>query len=61
MESQFRSLLVDDFRSSTFVSFDIDSISGSDCPGVSCPATVGLTAEEALRISFEAGKSQKVC
>ena len=38
-----------------FVSFDIDSISGSDCPGVSCPSTVGLSAEEALSIARLSG------
>ncbi len=41
----------------TFVSFDIDAISGSDCPGVSCPATVGLTAHEALQICEIAGRN----
>ena len=25
-----------------FVSFDVDAISGSDCPGISCPSAVGL-------------------
>ena len=32
-----------------FVSFDIDSIAGDDCPGVSCPATIGLSALDAVR------------
>jgi len=44
-----------------FVSFDIDSISSSDCPGVSAPGSVGLTAQEAIDICFEAGKNPKVC
>jgi hypothetical protein len=43
-----------------FVSFDIDSISGADCPGVSCPATVGLTAFDAVSICFIAGLHPRV-
>lgn len=43
-----------------FLSFDIDSIRGSDCPGVSCPATAGLTADMALRFCFLAGKHPRV-
>lgn len=43
-----------------FVSFDIDSIMGSDCPGVSCPAAVGLTVDEALAMCFAAGACEKV-
>jgi formiminoglutamase len=43
-----------------FVSFDIDSIRASDCPGVSCPGTRGLTADQALDICFQAGKSPRV-
>jgi len=39
----------------TFVSFDIDSIRGADCPGVSCPAVIGLSSQEALDIAFAAG------
>jgi len=39
-----------------FISFDIDSISGADCPGVSCPAVIGLSAQEALDIAFAAGQ-----
>ena len=39
----------------TFISFDIDSIKGADCPGVSCPAVIGLSAQEAFDISFAAG------
>lgn len=44
-----------------FVSFDIDAIASSDCPGVSSPANVGLTAQEALDICFLAGHNPKVC
>ena len=40
-----------------FLSFDIDSIAGRDCPGVSCPATVGLSAEDAISICHRAGLS----
>jgi len=43
-----------------FISFDIDSISGADAPGVSCPATIGLSAQEALDICFCAGQCKKV-
>eukprot|EP00002_Diphylleia_rotans_P011807 TRINITY_DN2322_c0_g1_i3.p1 TRINITY_DN2322_c0_g1~~TRINITY_DN2322_c0_g1_i3.p1 ORF type:complete len:253 (-),score=63.98 TRINITY_DN2322_c0_g1_i3:29-787(-) len=44
----------------TFVSFDLDAVEGCHAPGVSCPATIGLSAEEALEICFEAGRSPKV-
>jgi formiminoglutamase len=47
----------DQRRLKTFFSFDIDSISGADCPGVSCPGTHGLSSEEALALAFEAGFS----
>jgi formiminoglutamase len=43
-----------------FVSFDIDAVQGSDCPGVSCPGSVGLTAQDAMDISRMAGKNPKV-
>eukprot|EP01129_Flabellula_baltica_P009747 TRINITY_DN4036_c0_g1_i2.p1 TRINITY_DN4036_c0_g1~~TRINITY_DN4036_c0_g1_i2.p1 ORF type:complete len:312 (+),score=56.20 TRINITY_DN4036_c0_g1_i2:34-969(+) len=43
-----------------FVSFDVDSIVSSDCPGVSCPANIGLTAEEACEIAMIAGKNPNV-
>lgn len=43
-----------------FVSFDTDSIRGSDMPGVSCPATTGLSADEALQICFLAGQTPTV-
>ena len=39
-----------------FVSFDIDSITSADCPGVSCPAVIGLSAQEALDICMMSGK-----
>ena len=39
----------------TFVSFDIDSIASSDCPGVSCPAVIGISAQEALDICMCSG------
>ena len=38
-----------------FLSFDVDSIQGSDMPSVSCPSPVGLTADEALRHCESAG------
>lgn len=43
-----------------FVSFDLDSVSGADAPGVSCPGTVGLTAAEALDMCYVAGRCPKV-
>jgi formiminoglutamase len=43
-----------------FVSFDVDSIQGSDCPGVSCPAVYGLTSQEALEICFHSGRNPQV-
>lgn len=43
-----------------FVSFDLDSIKASDCPGVSCPANTGLSAEDALGIMRAAGESPTV-
>merc|ERR1712000_736323 len=43
-----------------FVSFDIDAISGADAPGVSCVASYGLSAHDALQICFAAGKNEKV-
>lgn len=43
-----------------FVSFDVDSIRQSDCPGVSCPSPIGLTAEEAGDICFKSGLNRNV-
>eukprot|EP00760_Papus_ankaliazontas_P038581 PhM_4_TR9197/c0_g1_i1/m.16020/K01468/hutI, AMDHD1; imidazolonepropionase len=59
----FASLLRDDLKDvdAIFFSFDIDSIRGSDCPGVSCPANVGLTAEDAVEMCYLAGKDRRVC
>ena len=42
-------------RKALFLSFDIDSIQSSDCPGVSCPATVGITAADAMAICRRCG------
>ena len=42
-----------------FLSFDIDSIHGAECPGVSCPAVYGLRSEDALKMCRIAG--QKNC
>ncbi len=44
----------------TFLSFDIDSIRGSDAPGVSCPSVIGLSADDALDIMFRAGQSPDI-
>lgn len=42
------------------MSFDIDAIKSSDCPGVSAPGAIGLSSEDALQICFMAGKNPKV-
>lgn len=43
-----------------FVSFDLDSVRASDAPGVSCPGSIGLSAEEAFGMCFEAGRCEQV-
>ena len=43
-----------------FISFDIDAIDSAHCPGVSCPATIGLSSEEALQMCFYAGSNPLV-
>ncbi len=45
---------------SLFVSFDLDSISASDAPGVSCPGVLGLDARSAMAIAFSAGRHPAV-
>eukprot|EP01101_Sappina_pedata_P010129 TRINITY_DN6303_c0_g1_i1.p2 TRINITY_DN6303_c0_g1~~TRINITY_DN6303_c0_g1_i1.p2 ORF type:complete len:316 (-),score=121.55 TRINITY_DN6303_c0_g1_i1:1-864(-) len=57
--SQFVKIL-DSFPENVFVSFDLDSVRGSDAPGVSAPGVIGLSAQEALEICFEAGRCPKV-
>ena len=64
-EVQYHEQAVDGFQASlgnlawtvsaVFVSFDLDSISGSDAPGVSCPGTLGLSAQDAVSIAYCAG------
>jgi len=39
----------------TFVSFDVDSIRGSDMSSVSCPSPAGLSVDEALALCDRAG------
>jgi formiminoglutamase len=34
--------ILEELGHNVFVSFDIDSISGADCPGVSAPGTIGM-------------------
>ena len=58
--AQFAQVLKEAKGANIFVSFDIDSISSADCPGVSAPATYGLSANDACEISFLAGKCSKV-
>lgn len=58
-QAAFRDVL-DASPGHVFVSFDIDSIRSSDCPGVSCPATVGLSADIACRLCFMAGADRRV-
>ena len=55
----FRSIIksAEEQKSDIFVSFDIDSIISASCPGVSAPATVGLTTQQACDIAFTAGQS----
>lgn len=60
VEDSFYDLLDGTIGDHIFVSFDIDSIQSSDCPGVSAPANIGLTTQEALNICFLAGKSPRV-
>ena len=57
--TSFRSLLksAEENNSDIFLSFDIDSIISSSCPGVSAPATVGLSAQQACDICFYGGQS----
>lgn len=49
-----------DSISAFFISFDVDSIKASDCPGVSCPSPIGLTAEKALQICLISEMCDKV-
>jgi formiminoglutamase len=60
VEDTFFDLLDGTIGENIFLSFDIDSIQSSDCPGVSAPGNIGLTAQEALNICFLAGKSPRV-
>ena len=46
---------------SIFFSFDLDSINGAFCPGVSSPSVIGgLTDEEAVELAYLAGRCEKV-
>jgi formiminoglutamase len=47
-------------KTNVFISFDIDSIRACDCPGVSCPSPVGLSAQEAMDIAMLCGSSGTV-
>lgn len=54
-DSQLRELVRQQFirRSSTlnsFFGFDLDAVRAADCPGVSAPSPIGLTAEEFLKL-----------
>jgi len=57
---QFRDTLHSLCGEHLFVSFDLDSVRGSDAPGVSCPGSDGLTAEDALQMMFQAGRNPRV-
>ena len=57
---QFDELLNEQSGRRIFVSFDVDSIRQADCPGVSCPSPIGLTAVEAAQICFNSGKNKNV-
>lgn len=58
----FRSIIrrAEEEKCDVFLSFDIDSIISASCPGVSAPATVGLSAQQACDIAFYAGQSFQV-
>jgi formiminoglutamase len=43
-----------------FVSYDVDAIISASCPGVSAPATFGISARDAVEMAFEAGLSPNV-
>lgn len=60
VEDAFCDLLDGTIGDNVFLSFDIDAIQSSDCPGVSAPGTIGLTAQEALNICYLAGQSSRV-
>ncbi|CAJ1393323.1 unnamed protein product [Effrenium voratum] len=56
----FQNWLDEQGTNDIFVSFDIDAIRSADCPGVSCPANYGLSAQDALHISRAAGRHPQV-
>lgn len=60
--SIFQDQVLDTFSEckQVFVSFDVDSIASRDCPGVSCPAPIGLSSDDALEICFMAGQNPLV-
>ena len=61
VKSKFQQVLKDlDSNDSIFVSFDLDSVSSDFAPGVSCPATIGISSQDALDICFLAGSNPKV-
>eukprot|EP01135_Chromosphaera_perkinsii_P007857 Nk52_evm49s1020 gene=Nk52_evmTU49s1020 len=43
-----------------FVSFDLDSVRGSEAPGVSCASSLGLSAQDAIEIMLVSGKHPNV-
>ncbi|KAJ3295253.1 hypothetical protein HDU79_009574 [Rhizoclosmatium sp. JEL0117] len=43
-----------------FVSFDLDAVKSADAPGVSAPSPMGLSAQDALEICFNAGTNPRV-
>ena len=49
--------LLDEPAGPRFVSFDMDAVDAAEAPGVSAPATNGLTAAEWLAIARAAGRS----
>ena len=58
----FNQILTKDFANTDkiFVSFDLDCVSMAWAGGVSCPSPLGLTAQNALEICFNAGHNSKV-
>lgn len=60
MGAQFSLALDSLVGESLFISFDLDAVGGADAPGVSCPASFGLTAAEACDMCLVAGANPRV-
>ena len=56
----FQDRIIRGDASAIFLSFDLDSVSGADAPGVSCPAAIGLSAQDACDIFYRSGLCGRV-